>query len=293
MRVIDGLLVRARGLGRIVDNGVVDSRQAVLYLRQLLRGNRAEPSIPNLGSSGSFGSFGTSSSRTAAPTAAPSPPACAPPVLLIHGYLATRGSVHLLERRLADQGRVVMTYRLGPIHMGDIRESAGYIARKIESLSAQTGVDKVDVVAHSMGGLVALDYLKRLGGQRRIRRLVLLGTPILGTWSALLGILTVPLGRASLQLLPGSAFLRELAELPMPPGPEVTAIAADRDWLAPPRTTVIAGIRNLVVATGHSGLLVDDGVAQRVSDILAADVADTQHGLPTHIATIDGSHDPI
>jgi pimeloyl-ACP methyl ester carboxylesterase len=286
MRVIDGLLVRARVLGRIVDNGVADSRQAVLYLRQLIRGNRARPSVPK---------FGASGSSAATSRAAASPPS-APPVLLIHGYLATRGSVHLLERRLADHGRVVMTYRLGPIHMGDIRDSAGYISRKVESLSAQTGVEKVDVVAHSMGGLVALDYLKRLGGHRRIRRLVLLGTPILGTWSALLGIATAPLGRASLQLLPGSSFLRELGELPMPPGPEVVAIAADRDWLAPPRTTVIAGIRNLVVATGHSGLLVDDGVAQRVSDILAAPASagggaaagDLHDGQP-----IDGSHDPI
>jgi pimeloyl-ACP methyl ester carboxylesterase len=186
--------------------------------------------------------------------------------------------LHLLESRLTQQGRVVMTYRLGPVHLGDIRQSADFIARKIESLVAQTGVSKVDVVAHSMGGLVALDYLKRLGGERRIRRLVLLGTPISGTWSALLGILTAPLGRASLQLLPGSTFLRELAEMPFPIGPEVVAIAADRDWLAPPRTTVLEGVRRLVVPTGHSGLLVDDGVAQTVFDLLAeptpGDVAD-------------------
>ena len=259
MRLIEGLRAHAREIGRAVGDGFADSGQAALYLRQLLRGNRAPPSIAR--------------SRVADRRLGHRLPARSfpsPPVLLIHGYLATRGSVHLLEQRLTERGHVVIAYRLGPIHMGDIRESAGYIARKIESLATQTGVAKVDVVAHSMGGLVALDYLKRLGGGRRVRRLVLLGTPIHGTWSAALGLLTTPLGRAGFQLLPGSAFLRELGEMPMPPGPEVVAIAAERDWLAPPHTTTLPGARHLAVPTGHSGLLVDEGVANTVSDILTA-----------------------
>ncbi len=92
-----------------------------------------------------------------------------------------------------------------------------------------------------MGGLVGLDYLKRLGGRHRVRRLVMLGTPTQGTWSALLGLVTAPLGLASLQLLPGSPFLRELAERPLPPGAEVVSIGAIRDWLAPLSSTVLDG----------------------------------------------------
>ena len=94
--------------------------------------------------------------------------------------------------------------------MRDIRDSAGLIARKVESIVGQTGVTRLDVVGHSMGGLVGLYYLKRLGGRHRVRRLVMMGTPTQGTWSALLGLVTAPFGRASLQLLPGSPFLREL-----------------------------------------------------------------------------------
>src|SRR5262245_45005491 len=204
MGLVDAFWARARDLGRMVGNGVADSGHTAVYLRQLLRGNRAAPVFD------------------AAPPPAPArDPGAAPPppVLVLHGYLATRGSVHLLERRLRARGHVVMSYRLGLVHLGDIRDSAGLIARKIESLIAQTGVDRVDIVAHSMGGLVALYYVKRLGGRHRVRRLVMLGTPVQGTWSAVLGLLTVPLGRASVQLLPGSAFLKELAELPLPPGP--------------------------------------------------------------------------
>ena len=129
-------------------------------------------------------------------------------MLLIHGYLATKGSLHLLEEHLARRGHVVMSFRFGPINLGDIRDSAGLVARKVESIVAQTGVEHVDIVGHSMGGLVGLYYVKRLGGRHRVRRLVLMGTPTQGTWSALFGLVTAPLGLASLQLLPGSPFLR-------------------------------------------------------------------------------------
>jgi pimeloyl-ACP methyl ester carboxylesterase len=142
------------------------------------------------------------------------------------------------------------------------------IARKVESIIAQTGVTQVDVVGHSMGGLVGLYYVKRLGGRHRVRRLVLLGTPARGTWSALFGLVTAPLGLASLQLLPGSPFLRELEEIPLPAGVDVVSIGAERDWLAPVGTTVLQGVRHISVATGHSGLLVEEDVAEVVDGIL-------------------------
>ena len=250
MKLTDGLLTKAREFTQMVEDGVTDSGQIAVYLRQLLRGNRAAPSIAQ---------------RTAAPCRE------APPILLIHGYMANRGSVHLLEERLSAMGRVVMTYPLGPLHLGDIRDSAHFIERKVDSIVTQTGVARVDIVAHSMGGLVALAYLKRPGAAARVRKLVMLGTPTRGTWAATLGLLTAPLGRASLQLLPGSPFLRELGKTPLPHGPEVIAIAAERDWLAPPRTTTLPNVRHITVATGHTGLLVDENVAALVSRVLDAD----------------------
>jgi pimeloyl-ACP methyl ester carboxylesterase len=236
-----------------------DSGHSAVYLRQLLRGNRGdrahvhvEPSVTPVPS----------------PDDAASPDTQLPPVLVIHGYLATRGSLHRLEEHLAKRGHVVMSFRFGPINLGDIRRSAEHVAQKVESIVAQTGVAKVDIVGHSMGGLVGLYYVKRLGGGRRVRRLVLLGTPARGTWSALFGLVTAPLGLASLQLLPGSPFLRDLAETPMPAGVDVVSIGALRDWLAPVSTTVFEGVRHLSLPTGHSGLLVDVEVAERVAELL-------------------------
>jgi pimeloyl-ACP methyl ester carboxylesterase len=259
MGLIDALRSRASHLGRLtrdLTREVADSGHTAIYLRQLLRGN--------------WGDRGQMASERDSHLAASdrAPPASTPPVLLIHGYMATRGSLHLLERQLARRGHVVMSYPLGPINLGDIRDSAGLIARKVESMVAQTGVQKVDIVGHSMGGLVGLYYLKRLGGRHRVRRLLLLGTPTRGTWSALLGLITAPLGLASLQLLPGSPFLRELTEGPLPPGAEVISIGAERDWLAPLSTTVLRGVRHLALPTGHSGLLVEADVAEVVDGLL-------------------------
>jgi pimeloyl-ACP methyl ester carboxylesterase len=247
VKLLDELRARVRELRREIAASVTDSADSAVYLRQLIRGNRAPHAQATTG-----------------------PGAGLPPVLLIHGYLATRGSLHLLARHLTDRGHIVISYPLGfPVNLGDIRDSAGLIARKVESIVAQTGVTEIDVVGHSLGGLVGLYYLKRLGGRHRVRRLIMLGTPTQGTWSALLGLVTAPLGRASLQLLPGSPFLRELGEMPLPKGADVVSIGAVRDWMAPVSSTVLDGVRHIALPTGHSGLLVDAEVARVVADLLA------------------------
>jgi pimeloyl-ACP methyl ester carboxylesterase len=248
MRLLDRLAAATERLGQ----EVAQTTGPVVYLRQLLRGDRVPPAA------------GVTTQRVDEP----SPSAPRAPVLLIHGYLANRGSVHLLERRLHERGYVVMSYRIGGLNVGDIRDAAGLIARKVETLVAQTSVQRVDVIGHSMGGLVGLYYLKRLGGRHRMRKLILLGTPATGTWSALLGLVTAPLGRASLQLLPGNAFLKELHDLPIPAGVQVVSVAGERDVFAPVRTTVLEGVRHVRLPTGHSGLLVDEDVVPCLDALL-------------------------
>jgi pimeloyl-ACP methyl ester carboxylesterase len=251
MGLFDWVAERTADLGR----DIADSGHAALYLRQLLRGSRA-PTAHG----------GQTHRQEVAPSNGPP----GPPVLLINGYFSNRGSLHLLERRLHERHHTVLTYRLPRMNLGDIRDSAALIARKVESLVAQTSVPSVDIVGHSLGGLVGLYYVKRLGGRHRVRRLILLGTPAMGTWSALLGLVTAPLGRASLQLLPSSPFLRELNESPIPPGVEVISIGGERDYFAPLATTVLEGVRHVAVPTGHSGLLVDAAVADSIDDLLRA-----------------------
>jgi pimeloyl-ACP methyl ester carboxylesterase len=204
-------------------------------------------------------------------------------VLLIHGFLGTRGSMFLLERRLVEDGRVVVSFNIGTLNTRDIRRSAFLIHRKIERVLAQTPWKKIDIIGHSMGGLIGLYYVKKLGGHARVRRLVMMGTPVRGTWIALAGIATLGLwSTSSWQLLPRSRFLDELAQGAPPHGTEVYTIAAARDWVVPLKTTRITGATAVTVPLGHSSLVVSDDVYDRLIQILRAPdrAADDATGEP-------------
>jgi hypothetical protein len=97
-----------------------------------------------------------------------------------------------------------------------------------------------------------------------------------------LGVAVAPFARASLQLLPDSAFLRDLDQAPMPQNVQVVSIAGERDRLAPPNRTMLAGGRHLSVKTNHAGLLVDGETADLVGEILAAsELPSSTAGLPS------------
>jgi triacylglycerol esterase/lipase EstA (alpha/beta hydrolase family) len=188
-----------------------------------------------------------------------------PPVLLLHGYLGTRGSMFMLERRLHDDGICVFSFNLGSLNVRDIRSSAFLIHRKIESILAQTPVKKIDIVGHSMGGLIGLYYVKKLGGHEKVRKLVMLGTPLKGTWSAIIGIATFGLLSSSAwQLLPGSSFLKELASGELPHRVQYYTIAAARDWICPPESTTLDGAESMTVPLGHSSLVMSEEVYRHV-----------------------------
>jgi triacylglycerol lipase len=225
---------------------LLGGQHALAYLRHLAKGNRIRRKAFPLGETAALGEEET-------------------PVLLIHGFLGTRGSMYVLERRLNQDGVTVFSFNLGSLNMRDIRRSAVLIHGKIESILAQTPVKKIDIVGHSMGGLIGLYYVKKLGGHAKVRKLVMMGTPHHGTWSALLGIATVGLlSESSWQILPDSSFLAELAEGPLPPSVEYFTIAAQRDWVCPPASTFLDGATRLTVPLGHSSLVVSDEVYRHV-----------------------------
>lgn len=202
-----------------------------------------------------------------------------PPVLIIHGFLGTRGSMYMLERRLVQDGFVCVSFNLGTLNVRDIRRSAFLIHRKIERILAQTPSQQIDIIGHSMGGLIGLYYVKKLGGHARVRKLIMMGTPVRGTWAALAGIMTLGLwSTSSWQLLPRSRFLDELAQGPVPPGVEVHTIAAVRDWVVPLASTRLQGANAMTVPLGHSSLVVSEEVYRRVVNTLRPPHEQLEHG---------------
>ncbi|KOG14409.1 MULTISPECIES: lipase family alpha/beta hydrolase [Streptomyces] len=129
------------------------------------------------------------------------------PVVLLHGFVDNRSVFVLLRRALARHGRDhVESLNYSPLTW-DLRAAAEELGRRVEETCARTGQAEVDVVGHSLGGLVARYYVQRLGGDARVRTLVMLGTPHSGTTVAPLAD-AHPLVR---QMRPGSEVLRELA----------------------------------------------------------------------------------
>jgi pimeloyl-ACP methyl ester carboxylesterase len=237
-----------RWLGRrsTIGQDVAGGADGLSYLRHLARGNRLRR-------------------RDAFSELSPD----SPPVLIIHGFLGTRGSMYILERRLVADGFVCVSFNLGTLNVRDIRRSAFLIHRKIERILAQTPSQKIDIIGHSMGGLIGLYYVKKLGGHARVRKLIMLGTPVRGTWAALAGVMTLGLwSTSSWQLLPRSRFLDELAQGPIPGGVEVSTIAAARDWVVPLQTTRMTGATAMTVPLGHSSLVVSEEVYRRVVNTL-------------------------
>ena len=105
------------------------------------------------------------------------------PVILLHGYLMNRTNWLWLGSTLARRG-IGPLFGLSYLSSAGTERAACKLARFVEQVCAREGAESVDIVAHSMGGLVARRYIEHMDGGRRVRRLVTIATPHRGTaWS--------------------------------------------------------------------------------------------------------------
>lgn len=126
------------------------------------------------------------------------------PVVLVHGYVCNRQIWRPFARWLASRGHAIQGVDLEPV-FAPIDGYTALVARAVEALRARTGAQRVAIVCHSMGGLVARAYL-RANPRAPVACVVTLGTPHRGTVHARFGQ-----GRNAAQMRPNSPWLRELA----------------------------------------------------------------------------------
>jgi len=193
-----------------------------------------------------------------------------PPVVLLHGFIDNRSVFVLLRRALAQHGRrPVESLNYSPLTC-DIRTAAELLGRHIEEICERTGSEQVDIVGHSLGGLIARYYVQRLGGDLRVRTLVTLGTPHSGT-------AVVPLANAHpivRQMRPGSAVIEELG-LPAPGcRTHFVSFWSDLDHLMEPLETARIDHPDLIAENvqvsgiGHLALPVHPAVATGIRQAL-------------------------
>lgn len=209
------------------------------------------------------------------------------PVVIVPGFttgpVIDTGYIPLRDR-LRSAGYDVTMLVYPDYGLGDIRTNSQRLANTIASVRARTGAAKVDLVAHSMGGLVSRYYIKSLGGSSSVDSLIMMGTPNYGTslanvasfltFGSCVGI------DACNQMAAGSGFLNDLNAGDDTIGSvRYTSIATSVDLVVTPYKNAFlandGNVANITVQSqcllrlpGHLGLIFDGAVADGVKDAL-------------------------
>lgn len=134
------------------------------------------------------------------------------PILLLHGLFHNRACWLWLKLQLRRRGQTaVYTIDLPP--WKDVETLTERVAKKVDAIRLTQGVDRVHLIGHSMGGMIARNYLQLRGGAPKVASCTLLAAPNGG--SKLAPFALSPLGRV---LIPGSEFLQRLEQATLPEG---------------------------------------------------------------------------
>lgn len=176
------------------------------------------------------------------------------PVLLVPGWMANDATMGPLRERFIRAGWP--PHWVGSLAfrdpVGSNRDHALELEAELEALRGRTGAKRVDVVAHSMGGLATRVFLQEGGGDR-VRRVVFVATPHRGTMVAGLAW-----GEGGEEMRPGSPFLLELEGLRgVPAGMEALTVRTPVDFhILPPTSATLPGVPDVeVCCPGHEGIL--------------------------------------
>jgi len=181
------------------------------------------------------------------------------PIILVHGYMMRGLVMYPIKRRLNKDGyKNVYLFTYSPPWL-NIDDFSLQLKDKIEFVKKERGVEKVDLICHSMGGLVALNYINNLDGVKNVNRLIALGTPFGGSklWS-------FSIGKCGKEMKPWSEFLKKLSVPPA--GIKTTVIYTTFDEMVIPyEFSKLEGANNIRMNyIGHVGLLFDSKVYENV-----------------------------
>jgi pimeloyl-ACP methyl ester carboxylesterase len=187
------------------------------------------------------------------------------PVITVHGYMQNRVDFLRVARACAHAG-------LGPVYglnypwFGSVRANARRLARFVDGVCRETGASQVDLVAHSLGGLVAMEYAHH-GRGSRVRRVVTVACPHAGVaWRGPI------VGACGPELRVGGQFLVERVDRAVTV-PCLSVYSTHDNVVHPPKTSALArrGGRDRAVGhVGHLAILFHPGAVREIISFLAA-----------------------
>lgn len=189
------------------------------------------------------------------------------PVVLIHGYFHNLSGYFVLSQKLKKRGWT----HIYPINLNTYTSTIEAMAREIkkvvEEIIKKTKHKKVDIIGHSLGGLVGRYYVQNLGGYKRVNNLITLATPNWGTALAIFGI-----GPSAKQMRPEAEFIDRLnTDINNLRKINFASIWSPFDSLVIPPTNAIlrgAGKNIRIDFVGHIGMLYSDRVFELICKIL-------------------------
>lgn len=189
------------------------------------------------------------------------------PIILVHGYFQNRADFVLLAKRLARAS-------LGPVYgfnynwASRIATSAVRLERFVDQVCRETGQPTVAIVAHSLGGVVAHEYIATATGAARVSCCVTIASPHAGVrWRA------GAFGAVARELHAKSDYMQESSRRPVPAPVRAVSIYSSHDNIVhPPSTSALAergGVDRPVEGVGHLGILFSREVAEATVRALA------------------------
>jgi triacylglycerol esterase/lipase EstA (alpha/beta hydrolase family) len=174
-----------------------------------------------------------------------------PPVILLHGLFQNRSCLFWLQYRLRAAGyRQIISINTPPWR--DLETLTERLAKKVDELCINLRVEKVILVGHSMGGMIARNYVQNRGGAAYVSGMITIGAPHYG--SKLAPFALSPMGKT---LLPGSAFLQKFNSVAWPQQtPAVSIYTRYDNMVLPAESGRMDGSRAVELdGMGHTALL--------------------------------------
>jgi triacylglycerol lipase len=186
------------------------------------------------------------------------------PVVFVHGFSgsASNWTTALSVFRSAGYSSSEL-YAYEYNSYGDNVTNAQGLATFVNQVRSRTGASKVDIVNHSMGGLVSQWYVKQLGGTAYVRHLASLAGANHGTtWAGACLVFTT-----CQQMYPGSSFINTVTA-----GDETPGSVRYATWYSPcdgiiipyTSTTLNGATNNWVSCETHLGFLGNTTVLSQV-----------------------------
>ncbi|MDN3356409.1 triacylglycerol lipase [Actinomadura sp. DC4] len=191
------------------------------------------------------------------------------PVVFVHGYTGSSSNWATAKTVFAAGG-----YTSGELNAFDYnwaqsnKSSAASLKSYIQQVLARTGASQVDIVNHSMGGLVSDWYIHELGGQPYVRHLASIAGANHGTTFAS----ACTIYPSCVEMLPGSAFIQTVTS-----GDETPGATKYATWSSPcdgvivpyTSTRLNGATNNTVACQTHIGYLTDTATLTAVRSFLA------------------------